>query len=277
MPHFFPTLLAVAALAVAGSAPAQSIHIAHCLAGCPGGTAASNEILVRNLFAVSVNQQTGLADWVSYRVMQGTIGVASLLPREWHADDLLDETLRSAPLPESEPRLRQPSLENQQDQAYRITEFTVNASDRGRLVPMSSFAATSYWRDLNYLSVMSPLKSAMRNGPWSRLDQSINLLAQSLGEVYVVAGPVYDAATSPQSALGENSFLPRAYFKVVADAAGRLSVFVFDQDLPPHASYCAQRSSLAELEQAVGLTLFPLATAWPSSSLDSELGCPSGE
>ena len=73
----------------AGSAESQgNIHIAHCLQGCPAGTPDSNEIVVRHLYAVSINAGSQLADWVSYRVLPDSIGVASLLPREWQTDQL---------------------------------------------------------------------------------------------------------------------------------------------------------------------------------------------
>lgn len=61
-------------LIVLSGASAQTVHIAHCLAGCPEGAPAANEIVVRQLFAASLNYQTGLADWVAYRVLPGTVG-----------------------------------------------------------------------------------------------------------------------------------------------------------------------------------------------------------
>ena len=256
---------------------AQTVHIAHCLAGCPQGAAPSNEIIVRNLFAVSINRQSGLADWVSYRILPGTVGVASLLPRDWQEDPLLAANIQSEIAVDSTPRLQQPVLDNQQDQAYRLTEFTVAASDRGRLIPMSSFAGTSYWQDLNYLSVMSPLQADMRSGPWSRLDQAVNQLSSTAGEVFVVAGPLYRSGLPGERRAAADSFMPEAFYKVIAAADGAVSAFIFSQDLPPHASYCAQRVSLAQVEQRSGLRLFPDSSAWPAASLDFPLGCNSGD
>ncbi|MEQ8955791.1 MAG: hypothetical protein RL120_16790, partial [Gammaproteobacteria bacterium] len=56
---------------------------------CPAGAPASNEIVVRHLFAAAINSQTGIADWVAYRVLRDSLGVASLLPRYWAQDSLL--------------------------------------------------------------------------------------------------------------------------------------------------------------------------------------------
>ena len=252
---------------------AQTIHVAHCLAGCPVGTPARNELVLRNLFAVSVNQQTGVADWVSYRILKDTVGVASLLPRDWQADDLLQGGIRLEALSGAEASLRQPNLENQQDRDYRLTEVLINPGDQGHLVPLSSFAGTSYWPDLNLLSVMSLLKSDMRLGPWSRLDQAINGLAQAQGEIFVLVGPVYSLNQTTNRVLAdEDGIIPEAFFKIVANQAGEMSVFLFDQNLLQHANYC-QMSELTEIESATGLDLFPQSPQWPTGSLDQQLGC----
>lgn len=270
-------LVIAAGLLLMPMAGAETFHISHCSAGCPDGTPESNEILVRNLYAVSINQQSGLADWVAYRVLQATVGVASLLPREWRAESLVHSLAPPLATVSNEPGGRQPLLENSPEQVYRLTEFRINASDQGRLVPMTSFAGTSYWQDLNYLSVMSPLKADMRGGAWSRLDQAINQLAQTAGEVFVLAGPLFayhSPATSAITAVGD---IPAAYFKVVVDSGGRVSAFVFDQSLPRHAAFCDQISDLDSVEQISNLRLFPEASEWPRGSLNEALGCQKSE
>ena len=166
-------------------------------------------------------------------------------------------------------RLVQPNLGNQPESVYRISEFAVNAGERGRLVPMTSFAATSYWSDLNLLSIMAPMKSDLRLESWSRLDQAINELVARREELTVVTGPIYGAAVGNQG--GES--LPVAFFKVVANSKGELAAFLFDQDLPVHANYCDQLSDLATVESRSGLQLFPKAENWPGGSLADRLRC----
>ena len=260
------------ALGLAGTVNAElpdNFHIAHCLQGCPTGTAENNEIVVRHLFAVSINSSTRLADWVSYRVIPGSIGVASLLPRTWQTDQLASSAVRTEELNDTGDTLVQPSLSNQPESVYRISEFSMNAGDRGRLVPMTSFAATSYWSDLNLLSIMSFMKSDLRLESWSRLDQAINELVAREGQLTVVAGPVYGLG---QGILPDGS-MPSAFFKVVANEQGELAAFLFDQDLPTHANHCEQLSDLATVQSSAGLQLFPDAAQWPSGSLVSRLGC----
>jgi len=255
------------------TAPApENLHIAHCLQGCPTGTPATNEIIVRHLYAVSVNADTRLADWVSYRILPDSIGVASLLPREWQNDGLTRNGVRLQDLDGPADTLVQPNLGDQPDSVYRITEFSVNAGDRGRLVPMTSFAATSFWDDLNLLSVMSPMKSDLRLESWARLDQAINQLVAREGELYVISGPVYGSLNTLQPGGAINN-LPVAFFKIVANGDGEAASFLFVQDLPVHANHCDQLTSLSSIEARTGLAFFPQAAGWPVGSLAGRLGC----
>ena len=252
---------------------AQTVHVSHCLMACPTGTPATNELIIRHLFAVSINQQTKLADWVSYRILDGSIGVASLLPREWRDDDLMQFGFQSSDLGSDQARVSRPNLENQQDSSYRTNEVIINAGDRGRLVPMSSFANSSYWPDLNLLSVMSLIKPDLRLGSWARLDQAVNHMVQLTGDAYVLVGPIFGNSESINLESAENSNAPIAYFKIVANDDGELSVFVFDQDIALHIDYCAQLSDLESVESVTGLELFPQAEDWPRGSLNRQLGC----
>jgi len=254
---------------MSGGASAQTVHIAHCLAGCPVGAPAANEIVVRHLFAASINYQTGLADWVAYRVLPDSVGVASLLPRFWESDELLSQAAPEDVV--AAPQFVQPDLSNQQDSAYRITEIIVNPEDRGRLVPMSSFAGTPYWEDLNYLSNMSPIPGDLRIGPWSRLDQAINELAERTGDVYVVSGPLYvgpdSASVGDQAGNG-----PVAFFKFVATATSH-AAFVFPYTVAQHSSYCDRLTSVEALQQRSGLEFQPEQTESSANTLHRLLGC----
>lgn len=248
---------------------AQTVHISHCLAGCPDGAPATNEIVVRHLFAASINNQTGLADWVAYRVLPGSVGVASLLLREWQADELLAQVVPDNL--DAAPTLAQPDLSNAQDREYRVSEVVVDAADRGRLVPMSSFAGTPYWQDLNYLSNMAPIPGELRIGPWSRLDQAVNEFAQRSGtDVFIVSGPLYRNMGSTAGSPANNQ--PEAYFKFVATDSAH-AAFVFPFNAAQHSSYCDQITSMEQMQDRSGLILLPLQADPGSATLHEQLGC----
>lgn len=266
----------VVGLLLTGSCFAEQIHIAHCKDGCPislasDSSATQSEIIVRHLFAASVSP-TGLAEWVAYRVLPETVGVASLLPRYWRLDDLS----RAANALESEvgesTLIVQTDLSNSQDSDYRINEIMLLEKDRGRLVPMTSFAGTPYWDELNYLSNMTPLPTALRTGAWSRLDQVVNELAQAGMSYYVVSGPVYSHDLKESSGLVVSELAPELFFKVIAGADG-IAAFAFPANAQPQSPFCDYSLSLGEISSVSGLDFFPNSNKLLPENLLVDLGC----
>jgi DNA/RNA endonuclease G (NUC1) len=255
------------------SIEAQTVHISHCLAGCPEGSAASNDMVVHNLFVASISPQSALADWVAYRILEGTVGVASLLPREWSRDNLLDYSPDIVDLGSSIPTFTQPDLTDQPDRSYRITEMAIDPADQGRLVPFSSYAGTPYWSDLNQVSNMAPMRNEVRVGPWSRLDQAINELAALQGELFVISGPIYQVTQPLTTGASNSDNLPSEFFKVVANGEGQLSAFLFRQEVRQHEPFCDMLSNLQTVEQLSGLDLLPQQASWPVADLNVGLGC----
>ena len=256
-------------LLFASVAHAQTVHISHCMAGCPVSsgnmTTDRNELVVRQLFAASIGERTGLADWQAYRVLADSVGVASLLPRIWYEDSLVT---RSAPMEEAiddAPQFVQAVSSDAEERNYQLNEIKLLSEDQGRLVPMSSFAGTPYWEELNYLSNMAPLPFALRVGSWSRLDQAINALADRIGELYVVSGPLYHSQ-------GVSSDTPFAYFKVIS-TEDAMTAFIFERDVQQHIDFCDQIRSLEQVETAAGLSLYPQRKAGFSANLHEQLSC----
>jgi len=256
-------------LMLSAASNAQSIHISHCMLGCPQSNA-DNNLIVRHLYAAEINSENGLADWVAYRILAGSIGVASLLPRQWDQETLLPE-MRSIESVSNLSVLYQPDLSEAQDRDYRVNEFMFNAEDRGRLAPMTSFSRTPYWSELNYISNMAPLPSDLRLGAWSRLDQAVNELVSRVGQLYVVSGPLYERAK--RLAVEEGMLEPPSkYFKVVATSIA-YAAFIFPAELPIHAEYCAQFTSIDKIQELSGLRLFPDLEKELSPELFQELRC----
>jgi DNA/RNA endonuclease G (NUC1) len=144
--------------------------------------------------------------------------------------------------------------------------------NRARFAPMTSFANTPYWTDLNDLTNMVPMPPLLRLGAWLRLEKSLNTLLSLQDELYFITGPLFLAtgALSAKSAASEVN--PAAYFKVAVDESG-YAVFVFREDLEQSALYCDQRSPLDRIEQMSGLVLLPDIRNNQSSSLQARLGC----
>ena len=247
----------IATLAVALPSPAFArdgeLHSYHCLFGCPSGAPATNDTIVREIYTLSSNDTTKVADWVAYRLSPDTIGASKA--RRWRADPWLavDETL--AP--------------HDYDGASAALHI-----DRGHQAPLASFSGTPFADETNILSNITPQSSALNQGPWVRLENQERKLTQRLNTaVYVYTGPLFERMMKPLPAAAPMHRVPSGYWKIVALGDGRIAAFVFDQATPKQANFCDYRAPLIEIELRTRLDLFPMTTA-PLSDLSVELGCP---
>ncbi len=243
------------------------------MAGCPvvaDNTAIDNrELIVRQLYVASISARSGLADWQAYRVLADSVGVASLLPRVWFEDSLVSRGAMQLEVTDSTPQIEQDVPIDAEERSYQLGGINLLSEDQGRLVPMSSFAGTPYWSELNFLSNLAALPFELRAGSWSRLDQAINALADTIGEVYVISGPIY---SERGEGVSERAAKPSAYFKVISTPES-LSAFIFDSNVRQHVSFCDQVSTLELIEEATGLTLFPQREKSIAATLHAQLTC----
>ena len=270
---FFIRWASLFSLLVATIANAQTVHISHCLAGCPvvaeSTVIENSELIVRQLYVASINARSGLANWQAYRVLADSVGVASLLPRVWFEDSLVSRGAAQLEVIDSAKLIEQDVPIDGEERSYQLGGINLLSEDQGRLVPMSSFAGTPYWSELNFLSNMAALPFELRAGSWSRLDQAINELADKIGEVYVISGPIYNGH---EKEMIESAVKPSAYFKVISTPES-LSAFIFDRNVRQHVSFCDQVSTLELIEAATGLTLFPQRENAIAATLHAQLTC----
>ena len=235
---------------------AQDMHIVHCLAGCPTGAPESNDMVIREIYALSHNETTKFADWVAYRVTRETIGTSSSLDRDYKNDEMLSRDI---------------TLETDDySGAYRAL-----STDRGHLAPLASFAGTHFWRVTNIISNIAPQKSTLNQGPWADLEGAVRIAAFNEFVVYVITGLIHDPDEDTLILPGaeEDHQVPTGFFKVVAKTNGRVTAFMFDQDTPRNADYCDGIVSFDDVETKTGLTFFPENSVWPTGNMDTDLGC----
>jgi DNA/RNA endonuclease G (NUC1) len=257
-------------------AVSQSVVVSQCQGQCPTYQSAdasrNSKVVIHHVYAAGLNSQTGFADWVAYRLTKEAIGVASLLSRSWQPDRLVDIP-GELEIMESEAAQVSLASISQSDNPYAgISQPTLEKENRARLAPITSFANTPYWTDLNNLTNMVPMPPPLRLGAWLRLEQALNTLLSVENELYIIAGPLFliTDPLSTSSAAADSS--PAAYFKVVVDESGYMA-FVFREGLEQSASYCDQLSPLHQIEQMSGLNLLPAIKNSVSSSLQAKLGC----
>ncbi len=154
---------------------------ANCFQQCPV-TRTVNRIVARASHTFSNNAATKFADWVAYDVVPADIGPSQR--RSWRPDPLLppDETLEPADYKGAHKALK---------------------TDRGHQAPLASFTGAPGWQATNYLSNITPQKSALNQGPWKELEAAVRVLARSgAGRVHVLTGTGKSAWRSGQYAAG---------------------------------------------------------------------------
>lgn len=119
------SLLVLGCLSTPTAVPAKDgeLHTFHCLYGCPTGAPGTNDTVVREIYTLSSNDLTKMADWVAYRITPETIGTSE--GRQWRTDPDLapDETLTA--------------------DAYEGAPATIHV-DRGHQAPLASFSGTPF-------------------------------------------------------------------------------------------------------------------------------------
>lgn len=260
-----PTALALAfvlALPLQGQHP--EIHSPHFLHGYPAGVPETNDLIVRDIYALSSNDDRKMADWVAYRLDHRSVDGPSI-QRRWKEDPWLgpDETL------------------DPDDYSGAHGELGV---DRGHQAPLAAFRGTLLGNQTNYLSNITPQRSALNQGPWRELEDAVRELALR-DTVHVMTGPLYEREMPELPGADEPHQVPSGYWKIVAlDGSDgvRVVAVVMEQDTPRGADYCDHRASVDEVEARSGLDFFweledgredALEAGDGSESLAGRLGC----
>ncbi|WP_324750971.1 DNA/RNA non-specific endonuclease [Sphingomonas sp. LY54] len=259
-PRCGTTAAVFAALWVLFAGPAEAadseLYTFHCLWGCPVGAPATNDTIVREIYTLSSNDLTKMADWVAYRVTPQTIAT-SQGTRNYRIDAWIDPS------------------ETISEEQYAGAPAALRI-DHGHQAPLAAFSGTPFWDDTNYNSNMTPQASALNQGPWQRLEgRERSVTLGTGGPVYVYTGPLYERLMQAMPAGPAYHRVPSGYWKVIALPDGRMTAFIMDQNTPRNANPCNYRVALIQVELRSRLFLFPRRGAVQLGSLDSMLGCTS--
>lgn len=264
-----------AIVALVSNVYSQDIVVTHCDGACPqyesSMAATRANVVIHHVYAAGLNGDTGLADWVSYRLTKDAVGVASLLPRVWQPDRLLEFSGVEDVLEITSSELRLAEIAVSNNPYAGLGDLPEQEEESARLAPMTSFANTPYWSDLNNLSNMVPMPRALRLGPWLHLEQRLNELVMRKEELQVISGPLFlisNLSTTPTSTVIE----PAAYFKIVAQQNSYIA-FVFPKELGQFDSYCGHVVDLEQLQEMVSIDFFPDRTVQQSDELVADLNC----
>jgi endonuclease G len=225
------------------------IRSVHCPLGCPSLYINNNDVVFNHTYALSNNPTTKFADWVAYEV--NVLNFGDSPERNWGNDPLIDD----------DESLEEPDYKG---------AFKRLKTDRGHQAPLASFAGHRAWSELNYLSNITPQKSALNQGAWVQLESAIREAVGFRNSLYVITGTLYLEDEKPLPQADETHKIPSAYYKVVYDMKGNSVSFMFDQDLPKDSKYCEQKISNKDLNSKIFYTM-PIFS--DSNEILDRLGC----
>jgi endonuclease G len=218
------------------------IHCKHFFYGYPTGTPATNDLIIRNIYALSSNDDTKFADWVAYRLDKDTVSGDVSTSRNWKADPWLGEDETLEPNPDD----------------YKDAN-AIHQVDRGHQAPLASFKGTDSWKETNYLSNITPQKADLNQGPWQRLEGKVRDLAKADKTVYVMTGPLYERYMPSLPRADEPHRVPSGYWKIVIVQEAttvnsiKCASFIFDQNTPRNDRVIDHLSTINDIEAKTNL------------------------
>lgn len=215
------------------------IHCKHFIYGYPTGTPTTNDLIIRDIYALSSNDTTKLADWVAYRLDKETVSGNAETTRNWKVDPWLEDKETLEP--------------NDYKNAYEKLKV-----DRGHQAPLGSFKGTNCWQETNYLSNITPQKSELNQSPWEKLEEKERSLAKTGNVIYVMTGPLYERDMPVLPGANELHRVPSGYWKIIVipgKSVNSLEVaaFMFNQDTPRSDKVIDHISTINEIEKRSGL------------------------
>lgn len=251
-------LMCVVLACPAWAIPLEKVQLELCPFGLPLGTSDANDLVVRDIYALSANPTTKFADWVVYRLDPCTVRGPKITDRDWKADALLhpDVTLE----------------EKDYEDVGKLTSY-----QRGHQAPLAGFKGTKSWDKSNYLSNITPQTDDLNTGAWEKLEAAERQLALG-NEVFVMTGTVYEREMPGLPQADEPHKVPSGYWKIIVTGyPSKLKAvgFFFDQNTPKRPLAKSDAVAIRQIEAKTGLHFFwkypPNVEAKLSGSIDQEL------
>ena len=194
----------------------------------------SEQIIQRNTYIVSYNQETKIPNWVAWHLMsEHTDGPWPRL-KNFYEDE-------EAPLPRA-------TLDD-----YRHSGWT-----RGHMCP----AGDNKWDSLAMyetfaLTNICPQNEKLNNGLWNSIENDCRKWARKYGDIFIVCGPVF--LQRVHETIGENRvFVPEAFFKVVLCLNGTPKGFGFIvRNTEGNRKKDLYYNSIDDIERITGIDFFP--------------------
>ena len=233
----------------------NEIHCKHFFYGYPTGVPASNDLIIRDSYALSSNDSTKFADWVAYRLDSLTV-TGLTIERAWKADPWLDES------------------ETLEPDDYKDAN-KAQGYDRGHQAPLANFKGNRDLETTNYLSNITPQKAELNQGSWKNLEDIERKLVGKFHEIYVMTGPLYESAMAQLPKADEYHKVPSGYWKIIIipflDGKFKVYGFIFAQNTPRKSDIKEHLVKIDEIERRSKLDFFRLLDDKIEKKVESEI------
>jgi endonuclease G len=169
--------------------------------------------------------------WSAERLTSNRIEAAEALKRKntFHAEDQLPASDRA-----------------------ELADYARSGFDRGHMAPSGDMATeTAQYQSFSLANII-PQHPKNNQNIWANIEEKIRNLASKEGEVYVVTGPIFEGASLQR--LNGRVLVPTAVFKAIYVPA-RKEAGAYVTPNAPGTEY--ESLSIAELEQRIGINVFP--------------------
>jgi endonuclease G, mitochondrial len=220
----------------------------HFFYGYPLGSPKTNELIIRDIYAMSNNNQTKFADWVAYRSTVIEVMGEGDQTRNWRTDPWLDKTNETL------------EAGSGAHDAYKGSREALDV-DRGHQAPLASFKGSIYWYQANFYSNITPQKSELNEGPWVRLEEMERNIVRTNKTIYVMTGPLYEREMPKLPNVKVEHRLPSGYWKIIIvpwsdnknDKGFDAAAFIFDQETKRDEKVLPHLTTIRTIEKKTGL------------------------
>jgi len=201
--------------------PQPRIYCKHFLFGYPQGAPAPNPLIIRDLYALSMNGTKKFADWVCYYLTPHETRGSLDLERKWHNDPWLADAETMV-------------VEPDEYKGARETGY-----DRGHMAPLASFKGSRFASQVNLYSNILPQKVVLNRGPWKPLEEKVRGLVDTYSHVWVMSGPLYERQMQGLPHTQKPHQVPSAFWMIVAASKKeypktpkdlQVAAFIMDQE-----------------------------------------------
>lgn len=150
----------------------------------------------------------------------------------------------------------QPDPELPSGQRAELSDYQASGYDRGHMAPAADFVGgETQMTQSFYLSNMIPQNPEMNRGIWAGLEGATRACAKSLGEVYILTGPVF--AGRIRTIGSDQVAVPSSLYKIVVSGGAARAFVLPNRSLTKTSDFTQYETTVDAVQSATGLTFFP--------------------